>query len=349
MTILDDEENYLSRLMALEWGTPEYNAVLQEQAHRDAQARDPYQRALQVHQRALPKLIPNYERARLALVACHRTDEAKNIRDAAEALRAYARIVHDHEAEMLWAEVKLRAFRRLGELSRELEVSSHGPGRGHKRPATSGKALTLKATGISPSAAYRAERIAAIPQERFDAYLAQCRAENRAVTAREVMVTVSKGERMRDGMATQAWSSALENLLGCEATAGKPSPRLRLYHQEQKVLRSEVDRFMHVLILLADLNHTGWSPDPLFLSKKWLLLLQRILENDKLDAVLQRLSELPPAQQAKYLKRLMKGESELFLAVDWIDVSREEHEAEQAQSTPHRERPRKRQRINRAE
>jgi hypothetical protein len=57
------------------------------------------------------------------------------------------------------------AYVRIGEISRGLETAPHGPGRGKSLP-TNGKpfkAATLKAAGISTSAAHRAEQLAENP------------------------------------------------------------------------------------------------------------------------------------------------------------------------------------------
>src|SRR5215471_12814838 len=92
-----------------------------------------YQLALLEHQQPRPNLIPTYENMRQALAECVRVDEAKDIHDKAEALRAYARIRHDLELEIMAAEIKLRAYRRIGQMSASLEKAKHGPGRGKKR------------------------------------------------------------------------------------------------------------------------------------------------------------------------------------------------------------------------
>jgi hypothetical protein len=88
-----------------------------------------WDRAKQIHQTPLPATIPQYEQFRVQLANIHRIDEAADIKDKAEALRAYARIRHDTEAECQLAEIKLRAFRRIGELSRKLEKFPGRPGK----------------------------------------------------------------------------------------------------------------------------------------------------------------------------------------------------------------------------
>ena len=60
--------------------------------------------------------LVKYEAARVALKEARRVDEAKDIHDKAEAVRAYARQVNDTEMVSWASEIKLRAMRRMGEL-----------------------------------------------------------------------------------------------------------------------------------------------------------------------------------------------------------------------------------------
>lgn len=48
-------------------------------------------------------------------------DEVKDVRDKAEAIRLYAIQTKDTELENAAAEIKLRAVRRFGDLSKELK------------------------------------------------------------------------------------------------------------------------------------------------------------------------------------------------------------------------------------
>ena len=107
-----------------------------------------WDRAHEQHQQPLPALVPKYERMRQALAEVVRVDEAKDIADQASALRAYARMRHDHEAELLMVEIKLRAYRRIGELSAELEKSNGGRGKTLPAAGKSFKKDTLAKSGI---------------------------------------------------------------------------------------------------------------------------------------------------------------------------------------------------------
>lgn len=123
------------------------------------------------------KLI-HYESACRELALAASVDEAKDWADKAAALRAYARQAHNTDMEVQVAEIRLRALRRLGELSKELEKADQSERGQDGRFPTAGKtakADTLREAGISTSAAHRCEQLADVPQEEFEGYLAEQR------------------------------------------------------------------------------------------------------------------------------------------------------------------------------
>ena len=117
--------------------------------------------------------LVKYEAARYALQEARSVDEVKDVKDKAEALRLYARQAHDKDMEIWTAEIKLRAVRRLGELSAALP-SVQGENLPNVPPSgSSGKTSILAEAGISTSAANRYENVAAIPANEFEAYIAE--------------------------------------------------------------------------------------------------------------------------------------------------------------------------------
>jgi len=77
-----------------------------------------------------------YDAARKAIAAAHRVDEAKKIRDRAEAVRTYAKLAGDLDMQNMAAEIRIRAERRAGQLLLEMEKNPgtrgalHAPGYG---------------------------------------------------------------------------------------------------------------------------------------------------------------------------------------------------------------------------
>jgi hypothetical protein len=78
------------------------------------------------------------------------------------------------------AEIKLRAVRRIGQLSKELEkVETAGPSTVRLPASGKPKAAVLKEAGLSTSTAHRCEQVAEVPEQRFEAQIAAARKANR--------------------------------------------------------------------------------------------------------------------------------------------------------------------------
>ena len=137
-----------------------------------------------------------YEEARNALKLCATVDEAKNILDKVEALRAYAKQQDDTEMEVWLAEVKLRARRRVGEISASLEKiapkESGGMKKGIRTGANTSKKETLKQAGVSKDVAYRCEKIAEIPEEEFEEVISEAKEKKKPVTYSDVEKAAAK-------------------------------------------------------------------------------------------------------------------------------------------------------------
>ena len=110
--------------------------------------------------------LANYDRAKSALAACERLDEAQDIADRSAALAAYAKQANDAELEATARRIRARAFRRLGELSAALPKAANQ--HAARSTAETCKIETLNQAGISKAQAHRAERIAAIPAAEFE-------------------------------------------------------------------------------------------------------------------------------------------------------------------------------------
>jgi F0F1-type ATP synthase membrane subunit b/b' len=67
----------------------------------------------------------------LAIAACRRVDEAKEIRDKARAIEVYAAQALNRDAERQAAEIRVRAERRTGKLLKEMKQSGERSA-GHK-------------------------------------------------------------------------------------------------------------------------------------------------------------------------------------------------------------------------
>jgi len=139
----------------------------------------------------IPQLIL-YEAACRALSEAKSVDEAKDFRNKAEAMRAYARQAKNKQMEIDASEIRFRAERRIGELmaaQRDAGLLANGGdamrARVIKKPEESPP--TLAEAGIDKNLADRARKYAAIPEQKFndivDDWRGRVEDENARVTA----------------------------------------------------------------------------------------------------------------------------------------------------------------------
>ena len=111
-----------------------------------------------------------------AIAEAHAVDEVKDIRDKARAIEMYARQAQNTEAERQAIEIRLRAERKCGEIltGREMAKGAAQPGVGRRgsdaMPSTDTRALG--ALGISHDQSSQWQKLAAIPQDDFEADIA---------------------------------------------------------------------------------------------------------------------------------------------------------------------------------
>lgn len=133
--------------------------------------------------------LVRYEAARQALQAAHSVDEVKDIRDKAQAMAAYARQAKD-TALVEWAtEIKVRAERKAGEILKETAESGEratrargGANIGAVSHDETPLPTTLDELGISRSQSSRWQKLAAIPEDKFEIAVAAAKDVAREVT-----------------------------------------------------------------------------------------------------------------------------------------------------------------------
>src|ERR1700690_2101621 len=74
----------------------------------------------------LPHMPVEYETALQALQECITLEDTKYWSDKADALAVWAKIFHSDDAARKAKQLKLKAFRRMGELARELRPGKRG-------------------------------------------------------------------------------------------------------------------------------------------------------------------------------------------------------------------------------
>jgi hypothetical protein len=126
-------------------------------------------------------VAPNWSAMRVAIAHCERVDEIKSISDKAVALRAYFAQTNDVENELGAMRVRLRAERRLGELIQAEQEAGRLAGRG--QPKENSSATRLSDLGIPHDRSARAQKLASIPEDQFEAGLGVSRPSARSLAA----------------------------------------------------------------------------------------------------------------------------------------------------------------------
>ena len=186
-----------------------------------------------------------YEQARIALAECRDVDDLKDWRDKSEALRLYAKQANNTEMEQWAAEIKLRAQRRIGEISASLETQQ---GKTQLLP-TGGKkfkADALAEAGISTSTANRYEQLAAIPETVVEAYIAESKQTSKPVSAKAVLA--KSKPKAPDAPAVS------DTEIATDSTPTAPTP---MTPEEALIasLRSEVARLQEEILAVTDTFH----------------------------------------------------------------------------------------------
>lgn len=127
---------------------------------------------------ALPMPVPDgdgllvrMEQAKTVLAEVRTVDDAKRLRDQAAAMHLYAQQQHfGLEAEVYAAEIRVRAERRIGQLAAALPTAT---GNQHASSANRTKQQALRDAGVEKQRASEWERLAALPDDLFEARLRQ--------------------------------------------------------------------------------------------------------------------------------------------------------------------------------
>lgn len=119
-----------------------------------------------------------YEAACRALEEAHSVDEVKDIHDKAVAMRAYAIQAKNVDLEVMAAEVRARAERRLGEmLKAEKEAGRFGQGKRKSKVPNGGTldVITFNDIGVDKHLSRRSQKMASISEQAFEAMVAGTR------------------------------------------------------------------------------------------------------------------------------------------------------------------------------
>lgn len=194
-----------------------------------------------------------YEAACRALAECNSVDEVKDWGDRAAAMQAYQRMAGDKTLEVEAAEIRIRSERRLGELiaaqkatvglNKGVRMAGATPGGRRGQPAVvdNDRRLKLADAGISKDQSARAQQLAAVPEEKFEAEMGQWRekvhTEGERVTARLIKAG-AKEQARKPKPGRPAVSDPLPPL---EAEVDCGPSKEEIYEAEQS-LKDEAER-----------------------------------------------------------------------------------------------------------
>jgi N6-adenosine-specific RNA methylase IME4 len=138
--------------------------------------------------------LARFDAIKMALQKAASVDEAKGIRDRAEALRIYAK-QSGQSLDVLnrCAEIKLSAERRAGEILLDMEKNKGARGKG-VRYRDEG-APTLAELGISQVQSHRWQKIASIPLRDFEGFIRERKREGKELTSVSVLRLASELRR----------------------------------------------------------------------------------------------------------------------------------------------------------
>lgn len=152
--------------------------------------------------------LVKYDAACHALAEARTADEAKAIHNKAEAMRAYARQAKNRDLEIDAAEIRMRAEIRLGELiqaqKETVGLNSGTLARGSSMEPRDTRP-TLADAGIDKKLSSRAQKMAAIPEDKREAMIAEWRGRVEKENERVTVNLLREGERaQRDETLAQA-------------------------------------------------------------------------------------------------------------------------------------------------
>ncbi len=170
-------------------------AVLPYDERTEAHSREPGQQSTALAKIEEQPEMLSVERAREFLAKSKSVDEVRDVADKAKAVSLYLRSRDASiESQNDAAEIRLRAERRLGELTAELEKNKGGrPEKASKkapektgndaRPVSAPTPMTLAEQGIKKQDAAKWQQIAKIPEKKFEKVIADTKAKGQRLTA----------------------------------------------------------------------------------------------------------------------------------------------------------------------
>jgi hypothetical protein len=149
--------------------------------------------------------VTPYDLACRALAEAKSADEVMEVRSKADALRHYARRAKNKQLEIDAAEIRLRAERRLGAMLRE-QKETGGLAKGGQPYQATGSVKepvaipTLADVGIDKKLSSQAQRLAALPTDKFEAMVDEWRGRVSKESERVTLKLIKEEDRKASGI-----------------------------------------------------------------------------------------------------------------------------------------------------
>lgn len=221
------------------------------------------------------KLV-RYEAACVALAECKSVDEVKDWTDKAAAMQAYGRMCKDKTLEVDAAEIRIRAERRLGQLLQEQKagpgLAKSGPKPKKPKSAEFGHSQvpnsappptpTLAEVGIDKNLSSRAQKLAAVSDEQFEAEVGEwkgrVKAEGARVSARleaagqaaldekreALTILVEENARLNERLAVEAMDASEEEKTAAAALISELKAELKVVRAELQAVKVTRDTLL---------------------------------------------------------------------------------------------------------
>lgn len=191
------------------------------------------EQAKQITNGRTPLIPVEYEQAVTALQACTSIDDSKYWADKADALAAWAKIYRSDEAGRKAAQLKLHAYRRMGQLATELKQG--------RKITEAGPRMLLVERGLTLQQAKAAMYMARISERTLSQIISQERPLS-PVTIRQQSIANSGGGKSVSLAILQGSTggTSLRNFAAWCARNSAKSLALGLHSDEREQVRSQI-------------------------------------------------------------------------------------------------------------
>lgn len=136
-----------------------------------------------------------YDTAKQALAEARTFKDVESIKNAAEARAAWARIAKDTEMVAWATEIRVRAERKAGEMLASMTKATGGDAARARFPRgteSNDAPITLSELGVSKKEAHRWQKLGRVPDEKFEAAIAETRSNDGIVTTGKILRVTSE-------------------------------------------------------------------------------------------------------------------------------------------------------------